>query len=344
MIALRCPLENGKTELAHGSAKNAADQLVGESAVFLEAVAKIRQYGACSAPVMVLGETGTGKELAARALHYLSDRKGGPFVAVNFGALPENLIMNELFGHERGAFTGADKPCPGLIDQARGGTILFDEVDTLPLTGQAALLRFLQNQDYRPLGGGRERHADVRVVSASNADLEQLVKDGRFREDLYYRLNVLDLRLPPLRARKRDMPLLAGHFLTKFRRKYGGPVRHIAPTAKVAMARHDWPGNVRELENRLHRAVLLATDGTIREHDLDLPTVEDTDDLPESKPCAFAEAKKRAIAEFEQAYLCRILSETRGNVSAASRLAGKERRAFTRLLDKHGIDRRRYIT
>ncbi|MBL27103.1 MAG: Fis family transcriptional regulator [Rhodospirillaceae bacterium] len=323
---------------AHGD----SGLLIGRSRTFREALGKISRYARCSAPVLIEGETGTGKELAARALHAKSDRRAGPFVAINVGALPEALIVNELFGHEQGAFTGAARRCGGLVAQAEGGTLFFDEIDSLPVSVQATLLRFLQEHEYRPLGGGRTREADVRVVSACNGDMAALVRAHKFREDLFYRINVLQLRLPPLRERLGDLEVLTEHFLDLMQERYGGPERRLEPGARAAMARHAWPGNVRELENRVHRAYLLARDARITEDDLDLPkangasVTELLDDAP------FAVAKARLVAAFERDYIRAVLAKTEGNLSAASRLAKKERRAFARLVEKHGIDRREF--
>ncbi len=252
-------------------------------------------------------------------------------------------MLNELFGHEQGAFTGADRRRGGLVRQAEGGTLFFDEIDSLPMQVQATLLRFLQEREYRPLGGGRARKADVRILAASNADIAALVARRRFREDLYYRINVLQLRLPPLRVRADDISLLSDHFLAKLRGRYGGPQRGLTDGARTALARHPWPGNVRELENRIHRAFLLADDGVIAEDLLELPTAAANDepfDDSRAFEASFAAAKARVVAEFERNYIRDVLARAKGNMSAASRMAGKERRAFARLVEKYGIDRR----
>jgi DNA-binding NtrC family response regulator len=320
--------------------------LIGVSRAMRDILAKVEIFSACDAPVLIEGETGTGKELAARALHYQSPRRGEPFVPINCGALPEQLVVNELFGHRRGAFTGAELQQAGLVEQAGRGTILFDEVDTLALPAQAVLLRFLQDQEYRPLGGGAVRTGAARIVAASNARMTDKLKDCSFRQDLFYRLGVLTLHLPALRERREDILPLARHFLARFQQRYGGPVRRLARGALAALEAHDWPGNVRELENRLHRAFVLSDgeemDGThfgLGCGDGAEPAAEASD-----RPCgAFAAAKARAVADFEQDYLSRLMSLTNGNISAASRTAHKERRTLARLLKKHGIDRREYV-
>ncbi len=322
--------------------------LVGGSRAFHDVLAKIKAFSVCDAPILIEGETGTGKELVARAVHYLSMRRGGPFVPVNCAALPDQLVVNELFGHTRGAFTGAEVRQAGLVEQACRGTILFDEVDTLPLPAQAVLLRFLQDQEYRPLGGGAPKTGNVRVLAASNADVGAKVRERSFREDLFYRLNVLTLHLPPLRERADDIPLLVRHFLERLRHRYGGPGKQVTAEAMAALRAHPWPGNVRELENRLHRAFVLAPAPEIDCADLELVPVNGSPHpqcpgtTGECGCASFAAAKARAVADFEQAYLQRLMTTTNGNVSAASRMARKERRTLARLLKKHGIDRRQF--
>jgi DNA-binding NtrC family response regulator len=321
-------------------------RLIGDSASFQEVMARIARFSACDAPVLIEGETGTGKELVARALHYRSARHGNPFVPINCAALPEQLVVSELFGHERGAFTGAQARRVGLVEQARRGTIFFDEVDSLPPPAQAVLLRFLQDQEYRPLGGGSALYADTRVLAASNVCMANEVRERRFREDLYHRLNVLTLTLPPLRARRGDILALATNFLDRLGRQYRRPAKTLSPPAASALMRHDWPGNVRELENRLHRSFLMADGRQIDVADLGL------DGEQEDRPKAtgpvlegtFAAAKARAVADFERSYLSNLMTATQGNVSAAGRLASKERRNLARLLKKHGIDRRRFLS
>jgi DNA-binding NtrC family response regulator len=296
--------------------------------------------------VLIEGETGTGKELVARALHYRSARRGHPFVPVNCAALPEQLVVSELLGYERGAFTGAQGRRLGLVEQARRGTIFFDEVDSLLPPAQAVLLRFLQDQKYRPLGAGSLLHADTRVVAASNVCMASEVRERRFREDLYHRLNVLTVSLPPLRARGGDILDLASHFLDHLSRQYRRMPKALSAAAVSALMKHDWPGNVRELENRLHRSFLMADGREISSVDLGLDGAEEDDGPQAHGPLlegTFAAAKARAVADFERAYLSNLMTATQGNVSAASRLAGKERRTLARLLREHGIDRYRFV-
>ncbi|HEU5283230.1 MAG TPA: sigma-54 dependent transcriptional regulator, partial [Burkholderiales bacterium] len=279
--------------------------LIGRSAAFQDTVRLIQRIALTDAPVLIEGETGTGKEVAARAIHYSGSRRDRPFVPVNCGAIPENLIENELFGHVRGAYTDAREPQPGLIALANGGTLFLDEVETLCPKGQVALLRFLQDLNYRPLGSRREESADVRVIAATNIDLAELVHAKQFRMDLYYRLQILFLRLPPLRERAGDAGLLAEHFVRAFGVRYGGAAARFSPDSLSLLDRYAWPGNVRELENLVHRAFLL-TGGEVISIPGDWLTGERRVASPgtpyESFPLdlAFSEAKARLIDQFER--------------------------------------------
>jgi len=311
-------------------------QLVGETRAFLEEVRKIPLVARCDANVIVTGETGTGKELCARAVHYLSRRTRGPFVPVNCGAIPLELVENELFGHERGAFTGASNAEAGLIREADGGTLFLDEVDCLPLSAQVKLLRFLQEKEYRPLGSSRTRKADVRVVVATNLDLAAAVKAGRLRQDLYYRLNVMPLHMPPLRERREDIPVLARHFLAKYAAEFGRPARDFSADAVRELTLYDWPGNVRELEHVVERALVLCERRVVAARDLTLP--RDDGDAPEETEGSFKEMKARLVERFEKSYILRALLACDGNITQAARLACKNRRAFWQLLRKHDID------
>jgi DNA-binding NtrC family response regulator len=322
--------------------RGALAALKGESERFLEVIALLPRLAAVDAPVLVTGETGTGKELVARAIHYQSRRRGHAFVAVDCGALPDHLVENELFGHERGAYTDAGSRADGLVAEAAGGTLFLDEIDSLSATAQSKLLRFLQTREYRPVGSSRSREADLRIVVATNAHLPDRVRDGSFRRDLYYRLNVLSVRLPPLRERVGDVSVLARHFVHRFRLEYGRPEIVLAPSGLDRLEAHPWPGNVRELETAIQRSVLLAPGGRLGADDLDLPGVGVGDGGgggPLPATASFQEAKTDAIERFERAYLLRSLAAADGNVSQAARAAGKERRSFQRLLAKHGIDK-----
>jgi len=317
--------------------------LIGDSTPFLEALAAIRRYANTDANLLILGETGTGKELAARATHYLGRRHDGPFQAVNCGAIPEHLVENELFGHSRGAYTDARSAQPGLIELAAGGTLFLDEVDSLPFKAQTALLRFLEDRRYRPLGAALDRRADVRIIAASNVDLARAVEQGRFRKDLYYRLHLLSVELPALRERREDIPRLAAHFLEQCAAEYQQGRKVFHPHALDELQNGNWPGNARELEHYVHRAYLSTSAVTIECREpracTSSPVHEPTDRPGTAAFAPFGAAKQRAIDEFEHAYLSLLMSSTGGNVSRAAEIAGKERRALGKLLKKHGIDR-----
>jgi DNA-binding NtrC family response regulator len=314
------------------------DGLVGEAECFARQVDKIALFAKADVTVLIHGETGTGKELFARAIHYLSAREGKPFVPVNCGALPDQLFENEMFGHVRGAFTNAFAHQAGLVAEANGGTLFLDEIDTLSLSAQTKLLRFLQTRQYRPLGSPKTVVADVRVIAATNADLRRHVDERRFREDLYYRLNILSLSIPPLRERRDDIPTLVEHFVRQHADQAGrGPIA-ISADALQKLQLYAWPGNVRELEGIIQRALVLSPSRVLEPEHLDLPLPPETAATPAA--ASLREAKASAVRDFEQRYLTRLLAVCNGNVTRAARTAGKERRAFQRLLDKHGLDRR----
>jgi len=308
-------------------------QFVGESPALLEQVQRIPQMARCDASVLITGETGTGKEVCARAIHYLSRRADHPFVPLNCGAIPIDLLENELFGHETGAFTSANTHYAGVICEANGGTLFLDEIDSLPLCAQVKLLRFLQDKEYRPLGARKTAKADVRIIAASNARLEELLNVGKLRQDLFYRLNVLPLHLPPLRMRKEDIPLLARYFVAKYAAETDGKARDIAPASLHKLSLYDWPGNVRELENVIERAVVLSTTDVIHSNEIDIPIPVEPDPEPES----FSQLKSRIIADFERSYLRTLLERHRGNIGQAARAAQKNRRVFFQLMRKHHI-------
>lgn len=308
-------------------------QFVGENAAFLTEIHKIPLVAKCDMSVLISGETGTGKELCARAIHYLSPRTHKPFIPVNCGAIPTELIENELFGHERGAFTSAFTSQQGLIQEADGGTLLLDEIDCLSPCAQVKLLRFLQEEEYRPLGSPKMHRVDVRIIASTNTDVEAIVSKGRLRRDLYYRLNVIPLMLPPLRDRPEDIPLLARHFLAKYGVEFDRQVTDFSSGAMKKLVLYDWPGNVRELENIIQRALVLSTQTVIRDIDIVLPTPE----IPKCQE-SFREAKARLIEQFEQRYIQELLLAHQGNITQAAQAAQKNRRAFWQLIQKHHID------
>ena len=310
--------------------------LVGESPAFLESLRLIRKLSTYDASVLIHGETGTGKELAARAIHYLGSRRAAPFIPVNCGAIPDSLVESELFGHTRGAFTDAKDARAGVIEQAEGGTLFLDELETLSSRAQVALLRFLQDHNYRPLGGAFGRIANVRIIGSTNTDLNTIVKRGDFRADLLFRLKVLTLNLPPLRARPGDAVLLADRFVRRFGAQYKLAPKSFDSSARNYLDQHDWPGNVRELENLVQRAVLLG-DGPFWSFNEAVHAEAAHDGPVIDRP--FSEAKAHAIAHFERTYVTELLRHTRGNISMAARLCGKERSRLRRLVKKYRLER-----
>jgi len=330
--------QNGRSETLTGTLKEKLAMkhlrhLVGKCPTFIAEIGKVPTIARCDASVFISGETGTGKELFARAIHYLSKRASKPFIPFSCGAVPVELVENELFGHTQGAFTSANSSRPGLIRECEGGTLFLDEVDCLPFAAQAKLLRFLQEKEYRQLGSAKIQYADVRVIAATNVDLEKAVREGRFRQDLYYRLRVIALNLPPLRERRADIPLLARHFLTKYTVEAGKPVMDLSSAAMEKLRRHDWPGNVRELTHAIESAVVFSNKQVIQDVDIDLPFSENT-----HKILSFSAAKSRLVAKFERNYIEDLLDSHAGCISKAARAAGKNRRAFWELIRKHKID------
>jgi two-component system, NtrC family, response regulator GlrR len=307
-------------------------QIIGESPLLLRQLERVPRFARSAATVLISGESGTGKEIFARALHYLSPRAARPFVPVNCGALPDNLMESEIFGHKRGAFTGAATDQPGLIHEAEGGTLFLDEIDGLTRAAQMKLLRFLQDGEYREVGSQQIAHADVRVVAATNADCGQLVRAGSFREDLFYRLNVLSLALPALRERRGDIVLLADHILETHAGRASAPPKKLSLAALNRLLGHSWPGNVRELENVLMRALILCDRDTIELSDLNLP-----DDGALEEDRSFQRTKSLVVQRFEHDFLETVLRAHDGNITRAARAAKKNRRAFWELLRKHGL-------
>ena len=312
------------------------ETLVGDS----QPIRRLREEIALAAPtngrVLILGENGTGKELVARMIHAQSLRKEEPFVEVNCAAIPEELIESELFGHVRGAFTGAVENKRGKFDLADGGTLLLDEIGDMSLRTQAKVLRVLQEQTFEPVGGSLSRQVDVRVIAATNKDLQQSIARGEFREDLYFRLNVIPLNVPPLRGRREDIPALIRHFLDRFASEYGRR-REIDAEAMEVLKRYDWPGNVRELRNTLERMVIMTGRGEIRLQDLP-ETVRGREADVRSGPESFdSSTLKEARAAFERRFITEKLKEVGGNVSKAAELLGVERSHLYRKLKSYGI-------
>jgi DNA-binding NtrC family response regulator len=306
-------------------------ELIGQSPLFLAAARMLTRLAMFDVPVLIEGETGTGKELAARAVHYQSDRASRAFIPVNCGALPETLVENELFGHERGAFTDARDSARGMVSLAEGGTLFLDEIDALSPKAQVALLRFLQDQRYRPLGAATDRHANVRIIAATNQNLSQLTERGQFRSDLLFRIKILYVEIPPLRLREGDAVLLAEHFLDECARRFRQPRKRLDAAARRWVAEYQWPGNVRELENLILRACLMSDDGVLCCR---------PDEPPAREPvpgASYAVAKAAALADFHRRFLRDLLTRASGNVTRAAAAAGKDRRAFGRLVKKYGL-------
>jgi DNA-binding NtrC family response regulator len=307
-------------------------QIIGESPAFLDKVRCVPRFARCDATVLISGESGTGKELFARAIHYLSPRTDRPFVPVNCGAIPENLVESEIFGHKRGAFTGAASDQAGLIREAEGGTLFLDEIDCLTPQAQVKLLRFLQDGEYRSVGSQQIVHANVRMVAATNANLSYIVRSGKFREDLFYRLNVLALKLPPLRERSSDVLLLAYDFLEKQAAITETRPKNLSLAVLSRLLSHSWPGNVRELQNVLMRAIVLSDRDSIEISDLDLP-----EEGFQAEDQSFRAMKSQVVWRFEHDFLATVLRAHQGNITRAALAVKKNRRAFWELLRKHNL-------
>jgi two-component system, NtrC family, response regulator GlrR len=310
--------------------------LVGESESFVRAIKNIPPLAQSDATVLICGETGTGKELFARAIHYHSPRRNKPFIPVNCAALPDHLFENELFGHVKGAFTDATSSEKGVIAEAEGGTLILDEVDTLSPAAQAKLLRFLQSGEYRPLGSSRSVTASVRIIAATNTDLFDRVKAKLFREDLYFRLNALSVIIPPLRERMEDIVLLSNHFLTQYAKECNTQRRDISSEALRKLMAYEWPGNVRELEGVILRWLVLTASATLQPEDMNLPSEQSPTPTQENR--LLREAKTSMIQNFELSYLTNLLAEHHGNITHAAMAAGKQRSTLQRLLHKYSLN------
>jgi DNA-binding NtrC family response regulator len=302
--------------------------LIGQSPQMVGIYKLVARVASLDTTVLILGETGTGKELVARAIHYASPRADRPFVVVDCTALPEALVESELFGHERGAFTGAIAARRGLIETAEGGTCFLDEIGELSPALRSKLLRVLQERVIRRVGGNDPVPVDVRIVAATNQDLKKLAEQGAFREDLFYRLNVVSIEMPPLRDRRRDIPLLAQHFLGKYARATGKPVVAISPAAMARLEAFHWPGNVRELEHVVERAVVLASSAVILPDDLP------PDLVPPEPPTPGLPQRRLTLEELKQWYLGQVLDETGGNKARAAEILGIDRKTLYRMLDR----------
>ena len=333
--------ERARTKLqpdasAAGDSRLGRFGIIGQTAAMQQIYSMVDRVAASPSTVLVTGESGTGKELVARALHTASERASGPFIQVNCGAIPESLFESELFGHERGAFTGAVTARPGRFELAHGGTLFLDEVGELPKDMQVKLLRVLQDRTFERVGGVRSMTVDVRLVAATNRDLLKEVRAGSFREDLYYRLNVVPIQLPPLRERLDDLPLLVDHFIRRFNTRLGRSVEGASPAALSALMAWHWPGNIRELENLMERAVLLTESQQVGPRDLPgLDAVPQP--TPDVEELGLKEYVRVYTAQLERARIQRVLRESGGNVTHASRKLGISRKSLQMKMKDYGL-------
>jgi two-component system response regulator AtoC len=310
------------------------DNIVGRSDAMRDIFGTVERVAPSRATVLLCGESGVGKDLIARAIHHHSPRDGRPFVKINCTALPENLMESELFGYEKGAFTGANTTKPGKFEQADTGTVFLDEIGDVPASVQVKLLRILQEREFERLGSNKTRHIDVRVLAATNVDLRAALEQGTFREDLYYRLNVLPINIPPLRERKEDIPFLAEHFVKKLKKDLGTPVQSISEAAIQRLLEYHWPGNVRELENVIERSMVLATNSVLEAGDVKL------DLAPKARPGA-ADGflpEGMTLDDYERSIIREALHRANGNKSQAARLLGLTRNALRYRLSQMGIE------
>lgn len=314
--------------------RNSFENIIGKSEKMQEVFSIIRQISDLAANVLILGESGTGKEMVARAIHHHSWRAQGPFIPLNCAAVPETLLESELFGYLRGTFTDARKDRRGLFQEASGGILFLDEISEIPINLQAKLLRVIEDKEVRPLGANQSEKVDTRIVSACNLDLEHLVEQGRFRQDLYYRLNVIRIELPPLRERPEDIPLLAEHFLHKFASQAKREINSIDQDALAALMNHRWPGNVRELEHTIERAVLLGKETSVSLKDLPMQSQVSNGN---PVPLGSAVANGYTLKDLEREYILRVIESTYGNKAEAARILGVDRTTLYRKLEEYKV-------
>jgi DNA-binding NtrC family response regulator len=313
-------------------------QIVGRSLRMIELKNQLPTIAQTESSVVIYGDSGTGKEVVANAIHVLSRRAERPFVTVNCGALPESLLESELFGYRKGAFTDARADTPGLVDAADMGTLFLDEIGEIPLTVQVKLLRFLEQKEYKPLGSPRSKIADVRIIAATNRDLKKAVAQRTFREDLYYRLNIVPIELPPLKDRGGDVTILARHFLERFNRQFNKSVSMSQEVFGV-LEQYAWPGNIRELENKIEQLVVMTSDGVLRPEDVRLGEREDMDSAHRitSARGTFREEKDALVRRFEREYVTTILEQEGGHITRAAERAGLDRKNLWQLMKRHDI-------
>jgi two-component system NtrC family response regulator len=322
-------LEEENRRLATGEGRSPLRGVIASSPEMLKICSMVEKVAGSDVGVLFLGESGTGKEILARALHELSPRSSGPFLAINCAAIPETLLESELFGYEKGAFTGAVKQTLGKVEHAQGGTLFLDEIGDLPLALQVKLLRFLQDKVVERIGGRREIPVDVRIVCATNQNLAELINSGRFREDLYYRLSEIVIEIPPLRARGSDSVLIAKYLLNRLSREHGRNIRGFSDEAMAAITSYRWPGNVRELENRVKRAVIMAEGNRITAADLGLSVPTEG-----AQPMSLKEVREEA----ERRAILRVFSQVDGNISKAAKLLGISRPTLYNLMREYRIE------
>ena len=313
--------------------------LQGNSPAMLEVKNKLLQVAQYNINVFLQGETGTGKELCAKILHFCSDRSGQPFVPLNCGAVPGELFENELFGHKKGAYTNADSNQMGMIGSAQNGTLFLDEIESLSDAAQVKLLRFLEEKKYKPLGDPGYKEVNIRIITAAKNNLQDLVRNGKFREDLYYRINVVQIDLPSLRNRREDIPLLTNYFIERYSTIYPKKITGLTSLALLKLLNYHWPGNVRELENSIQEAVVTTSSEWIEAHNIVLDKIHSTQSTS-FEPLNIA--KQKHIKEFEKTYLENLLEVNHGNVSKSAKLANKDRRSFCRLMKKYNINPAHY--
>ncbi len=312
-------------------------QIVGKSKAICDIRRKIMHVSHFDATVLISGESGTGKELVARALHYLGPRADKPFIPVNCGAVPDHLFENELFGHVKGAYTDAAKPHSGLVSEANGGTLFLDEISTISQSNQVKLLRLIENSEYKPLGATRNRKANIRIIAATNESLPKLVEDNTFREDLYYRLNVVYFHIPPLQDRREDIPLLVNQFVKKYSREFKRLDVHVSAESMKTFLAYPWKGNVRELENMIQNLIIIS-----KSSDLKIETIPQRPSHLTTKLESFKSAKEKAVSTFEKGYLVQLLKEFKGDVAKAATGSGKGRTALWNLIKKHELQPKQF--
>lgn len=314
--------------------KGGLEGMVGQCPEMLQVFSTIRKIASSDVPVLVVGESGTGKELVAQAVHAMSLKKEGPFVPINCGAIPENLLESELFGHEKGAFTGAHTQVQGKFEYANGGTLFLDEIGELPASLQVKLLRFLQEKSVQRVGGREDIHVDSRIIAATNIDISKAITEGRFREDLYYRIGVITINIPPLRERQGDIMLLSTLFLRRFSEELGKKLKGFAPSSIELLESYDWPGNVRELENRIQRAVIMSESTLIEPHDLAFSEVQNgRRDVP-----LYGVTLREARDRVEREKILYAVNKHGGNIARAAKELGISRPTLYDLAKKHGLN------